>query len=76
MTPAEPSPDDRETTDATHAADTRDGRAAHRADRPPTADEERIAEKVSKEVDPEAGEHYQEMAELGADVEGEGRIGG
>jgi hypothetical protein len=38
----------------------------------PTPDEEKAAE--SLEVDPEAAEHYEEMAERGAHQKGEGRI--
>jgi hypothetical protein len=46
------------------------------ADRPPTDDEARAAERVAADVDVEAvAEHAQEMAELGANVEGEGQIG-
>lgn len=65
-TNAEPS------TDAV-AADA-DAHAAHDADRPPTADEERVAEQVARDVRDGAGEHFEEMAEIGADVRGEGQI--
>ncbi len=45
------------------------------ADRPPTAEEERVAEQVAAEVDlDEVGEHYREAMETGADVRGEGQI--
>lgn len=45
------------------------------ADRMPTAAEERTAERLAREVDAdEVAEHYEEMAELGADVKGEGEI--
>jgi hypothetical protein len=42
------------------------------ADRMPTPDEERVAD--SLESDPEVAEHYEEMAERGANQKGEGRI--
>ena len=42
------------------------------ADRMPTPDEEAAADEL--EVDPEAAEHYEEMAERGAREQGEGRI--
>ncbi len=46
-----------------------------RADRMPTADEERAAERAAADVDVAAvAEHEQEMAELGANVRGEGQI--
>lgn len=45
------------------------------ADRPPTADEERAAERAAEHVDvDEVAEHYEEAAETGANVEGEGEI--
>ena len=45
------------------------------ADRPPTADEEEAAERGAAEIDrDEVAEHYEEMAELGANVKGEGEI--
>ena len=46
-----------------------------RPDRPPTEEEERVAERVSKDVDlDKTSENYEEMAELGADIKGEGQI--
>ncbi len=45
------------------------------ADRPPTEEEEDMAEQVAAAVDvDEVGEHYEEMAERGANTEGEGKI--
>lgn len=45
------------------------------ADRMPTADEESAAEEAAESVDVErVGEHYEEMAERGAHVRGEGEI--
>lgn len=41
----------------------------------PTAEEERAAERAADDVDLEkVDEHYREMNEKGADVQGEGRI--
>ena len=45
------------------------------ADRMPTPDEERAAERAAGDVDlEEVGEHYEEMAKKGASVRGEGEI--
>ena len=45
------------------------------ADREPTSDEENKADEVAGDVDvEEVAEHYEEMAERGANVEGEGKI--
>jgi hypothetical protein len=44
------------------------------ADRPPTEDEERAAEQNT--LDPEVAEAYEEAAERGANIEGEGEIEG
>jgi hypothetical protein len=45
------------------------------ADRPPTPEEEQAAEAAEKDVDVErAEEHFREMTELGAHVQGEGEI--
>lgn len=45
------------------------------ADRMPTPDEERAAERAADDVDlDQVGEHYEEMAEKGANVRGEGEI--
>jgi hypothetical protein len=56
----------------TRAEEREEAEADHRADRPPTADEEAAAEDL--EVDPDAAKHYEEMAERGAKQKGEGRI--
>jgi hypothetical protein len=81
MTTSNPEADDgrrvgseRPLDDATRAADRRDAGARHGADRAPTPEEERIADEVATDVDPSSADHYREMAEIGADVEGEGRI--
>lgn len=45
------------------------------ADRPPTEDEARAAERAAADVDvDQVAEHYEEMIELGAEVQGEGQI--
>lgn len=47
------------------------------ADRPPTADEARAAERSAADVDvDQVAEHYEAEAERGAHVEGEGEIEG
>lgn len=47
------------------------------ADRAPTPEEERAAERASRDVDVDAvAEHYEEMTELGKNVKGEGAIDG
>ena len=52
--------------------------SAHTADRSPTSDEDAAAEQeFSEEGEDErrsVAEHYKEMAELGAEAKGEGRI--
>jgi hypothetical protein len=45
------------------------------ADRPPTPDEERAAERAAEDVDLDTvAEHYQDAAKTGAEVRGEGQI--
>jgi hypothetical protein len=56
----------------TRKAELADARTKPHADREPTADEERLAE--GQELDPDVSEHAEEMAERGADQEGEGRL--
>jgi hypothetical protein len=56
----------------TRAAEREEAEARHDADRPPTAEEDAAAEDL--EVDPDAVERYEEMAERGAKQKGEGRI--
>jgi hypothetical protein len=63
--PTKPSPE-------TRAAERDDAAAEHEADRAPTGDEERAA--GDRGADPEVAEHYEEMAERGANQRGEGRI--
>ena len=46
-----------------------------KADREPTPEEEATAERVAKDVDvAEVAESYEHMAELGANVRGEGQV--
>jgi len=49
-----------------------EARSTHRADREPTEDEERAAEKT--ELDPSVAAHFKEAAERGADAKGEGSV--
>jgi hypothetical protein len=59
-------------SDATKQAEAQEAEAGHVADRAPTPEEEQEVE--GAQVDPDVRAHYQEMAELGADDVGEGRI--
>lgn len=66
---------ERPTTDTDPKSDdARDAQVTAGADRPPTAEEEAVAERVAAAVDPHAKEHFEEMAKLGANVKGEGQI--
>jgi hypothetical protein len=56
----------------TREADRADSKAAHRPDRAPTASEEEAAEDQS--VTDSARAAYEDMAERGANAEGEGRL--
>lgn len=58
-------------SDATQAAEETEASASHKADRPPTAEEEQAA---PTEASGETSRDYKEMAERGANVEGEGEI--
>jgi hypothetical protein len=61
------------TVEAEHAEETHD----HTADREPTRSEEAAAETGVVESDEErarVAEHYEEMTDLGAHAQGEGRI--
>jgi hypothetical protein len=59
---------DSETADEEEAEASR----AHEADREPTEDEERAAERNT--LDPAVAEHYKEATERGAAVKGEGEV--
>jgi hypothetical protein len=71
MSPTEPDP-------GTRQAEESDATQAHAADRAPTPDEETEADQELSEEGTEerqsVAEHYKEMAELGAEEKGEGRI--
>ncbi len=70
-------PSEDRVTDATRTAEDEEAGVHGGADRPPTEDEERAAERSAGDVDEESvGEHFREMGEIGADVRGEGEIGG
>lgn len=63
----------------TREAEAHEAQAPHQADRPATPEEEELAEEMANDPDSiraqgEVGEHFREMAERGATVEGEGRI--
>jgi hypothetical protein len=67
------SPSDPDAVDtATQEFDEEDAQASHRADRMPTAEEERVADGL--ELDPDVAESYKEAIERGANVKGEGEI--
>jgi hypothetical protein len=65
MDPTRPSRETRET-------ESDDARRPAGADRMPTEDEERLADR--NDLDPDVVEHEEEMTDLGAGQEGEGRI--
>jgi hypothetical protein len=56
----------------TRDAEREDAQTKSHADREPTSDEEKRAEQ--NPLDPNAAEHYEDMAERGANQKGEGRI--
>ena len=58
---------------ATREADERDSAKQGKADRMPTPEEEREAEKLGK-PDADVAANYKEAMEIGADVKGEGQI--
>ena len=63
------------TSSATAAADRRDAASSATADRAPTESESAAADRAAGEVDTAAaGEHFDEMAKVGANVDGEGSI--
>jgi hypothetical protein len=65
---------DKTTEPEAQSDDARDAQVTAGADRPPTPEEEAVAERVAATVDPHAKEHFEEMAKLGANVRGEGQI--
>lgn len=58
---------------ATRDAESDDEQVTAGADRPPTAEEEAAAD-ANPPLDPSVAEHEKEMAERGANQEGEGKI--
>lgn len=57
--------------DATRAEEAKEADAPHTADRAPTGEEERLA---PKQASGKTAKDYEEMAELGAKVKGEGEL--
>jgi hypothetical protein len=68
MTPS----DSTRPSNRTRDAEREDAQTKAHADREPTSEEEKLAE--GNQLDPEAAEHYEEMAERGVNQKGEGRI--
>lgn len=62
------------TDEATQAVDEDDARSTHGADRAPTSDEEQAAERAGTDVPESVADAYEEAAETGANVEGEGAV--
>jgi hypothetical protein len=59
----------------TEEAEQAEARAAHRADRGPTPEEEAAAEEAARDgVPPDVAAHEREMTERGANIKGEGQI--
>ncbi len=68
---------DAQPTEATEEAERVDAAQSSAADRPPTKDEEAAAEESRKKFEgdeAEVAKHYEEMADLGVQEKGEGRI--
>ena len=66
---------DQDLPNADPADEATDAAAAHDADRPPTPEEEQLAEQALPGIDTDSvARHEREMAERGASVEGEGQI--
>lgn len=61
---------------STRRADEADSNAGHGADRMPTEAEDAIADEQAASQPDGAGEHFREMAEIGAEIDGEGSIDG
>ena len=68
----EPEAGDDQIDDATRAEEEEEAKAAHVADRAPSAEEEAAAEQ--NQLDPDVAAHEREMDKLGAEVKGEGQI--
>ena len=63
--------DSTDPSDDTREAEQAEARATHGADREPTDEEARVAES-QEPVDGSVAEHFEEMTEIGANVEGRG----
>jgi hypothetical protein len=66
-----------EPNEATVEAERAEAGEAHAADRPPTGEEESAAERSAEEFKDDRAEvaaHYEEMSDIGAHAEGEGKI--
>ena len=61
---------------STRRVDEADSAAEHVADRMPTDAEEAVADQQAAKQSGKVGQHFQEMAEIGAEVTGEGNIDG
>lgn len=66
------SPDTTRPSKSTRETEREDAQTKAHADREPTADEAKLAE--GRKLDPDVAEHYEEMAERGANEKGEGRL--
>ena len=62
------------TDEATQAVDEDDAQSTHGADRDPTSEEEAAAERAGTEVPETVADAYEEAAETGANVKGEGEV--
>ncbi|CAN5610854.1 hypothetical protein BH10ACT1_BH10ACT1_12530 [soil metagenome] len=67
-------PSDENVSDATRSTEVEDEQVHSGADSAPTPEEEAAAEKAAADVDPSVAEHYKHQNEVGANVEGEGKI--
>lgn len=59
-------------TESTRQEEEKEAQSAHRADRPPTSEEEEVLS--DEAVDDDVRSHYEEMATRGVEEKGEGRI--
>jgi hypothetical protein len=59
-------------SDRTRETEREDAQTKAHADREPTPEEAKLAE--GQTLDPDVAEHYEEMAEKGANEKGEGRL--
>jgi hypothetical protein len=64
---------DEHVSESTRTAETEDEQVHAGADREPTPEEEAVAD-AQPPLDPEVAENYQHQAEVGAAVDGEGKV--